>query len=121
MSLTKHTKLNAWIEEIQALVKPENVVLCDGSQAQYNKFTEEVLASGLAIKLNEEKLPGCILFRSDASDVARVEDRTYISSKTKEAAGPTNNWKDPAELKAEMTKLYNGCMKGRTIDRKSVV
>ena len=115
MSLTKHAKLNAWIEEIQAMVKPENVVLCDGSQAQYDKLIKEMVESGLATKLNQEKLPGCYLFRSDASDVARVEDRTYISSKKQEDAGPTNNWKAPAELKAEMTKLYDGCMKGRTM------
>ncbi|NLG39152.1 MAG: phosphoenolpyruvate carboxykinase (GTP), partial [Fibrobacter sp.] len=115
MSLTKHAKLNAWIEEIQAMVKPENVVLCDGSQAQYDNLIKEMVESGLATKLNQEKLPGCYLFRSDASDVARVEDRTYISSEKQEDAGPTNNWKAPAELKAEMKALYDGCMKGRTM------
>jgi len=83
MSLTKHAKLNAWIEEIKALVKPKNVVLCDGSQAQYDQLIAEMVESGLATELNQKELPGCYLFRSDASDVARVEDRTYISSKTK--------------------------------------
>lgn len=115
MSLTKHAKLNAWIEEIKALVKPKNVVLCDGSQAQYDQLIAEMVESGLATELNQKELPGCYLFRSDASDVARVEDRTYISSKTKEAAGPTNNWRDPEELKNTMSKLYDGCMKGRTM------
>ena len=115
MSLTKNAKLNAWIEEVKTMVKPENVVLCDGSQAQYDKLKAEVIASGLATELNQEKLPGCYLFRSDASDVARVENRTYIASKSQDDAGPTNNWMDPAALKAEMTALYNGCMAGRTL------
>ncbi len=70
MSLTKNAKLNAWIEEVKTMVKPENVVLCDGSQAQYDKLKAEVIASGLATELNQEKLPGCYLFRSDARRLA---------------------------------------------------
>ena len=115
MSLTKHAKLNAWIEEIKAMVEPKDVVLCDGSQAQYDKLMAEQVECGMATKLNQEKLPGCYLFRSDASDVARVEGRTFISSVNEEDAGPTNNWRAPAELKEEMKALYKGCMHGRTM------
>ena len=115
MALTKHAKLNAWIEEIKALVEPDSVVLCDGSKAQYDTLMQEQVASGMATKLNEEKLPGCYLFRSDASDVARVEGRTFIASVKQEDAGPTNNWRDPKDLKAEMTELYKGSMHGRTM------
>ena len=84
MSLTKHAKLNAWIDEIKAMTEPENVVLCDGSQAQYDKLMQEMVEAGLATKLNDKELPGCFLFRSDPSDVARVEDRTFIASKKEE-------------------------------------
>ena len=115
MSLTKHAKLNAWIEEIKAMVEPKDVVLCDGSQAQYDKLMAEQVECGMATKLNQDKLPGCYLFRSDASDVARVEGRTFISSVNEEDAGPTNNWRAPAELKEEMKALYKGCMHGRTM------
>ncbi len=115
MSLTKHAKLNAWIEEIKALTEPANVVLCDGSQEEYERLLDEQVKSGLATKLNQEKLPGCYLYRSDASDVARVEDRTFISSEKQIDAGPTNNWKDPNDLREEMKALYKGCMKGRTM------
>lgn len=115
MALTNHAKLNAWIEEIKALVEPDSVVLCDGSKAQYDKLMQEQVDCGMATKLNEEKLPGCYLFRSDASDVARVEGRTFIASEKEEDAGPTNNWRDPKELKAEMAALYKGSMHGRTM------
>lgn len=115
MALTNHAKLNAWIEEIKALVEPDSVVLCDGSKAQYDKLMQEQVDCGMATKLNEEKLPGCYLFRSDASDVARVEGRTFIASVKEEDAGPTNNWRDPKELKAEMAALYKGSMHGRTM------
>ncbi len=115
MSLTKHAKLNAWIDEIKAMTEPENVVLCDGSQAQYDKLMQEMVEAGLATKLNDKELPGCFLFRSDPSDVARVEDRTFIASKKEEDAGPTNHWREPSELKTEMKALYKGSMHGRTM------
>lgn len=111
----KHKKLVSWIEEIRELCQPDDVVVCDGSQAQYDELIELQVKSGLCVRLNEEKKPGCVLFNSDPSDVARVEKRTYIASATQEAAGPTNNWIDPTELKATMTDLYRGCMKGRTM------
>ncbi|MDH7552772.1 MAG: phosphoenolpyruvate carboxykinase (GTP) [Spirochaetota bacterium] len=117
MKLTelKHKALKKWVEDAIALMQPEDVYVCDGSKAEYDRLAEQMVAEGLAIRLNQKKRPGCLLFRSDPSDVARVENRTYISSKTKEAAGPTNNWIDPVELKQTMTDLYRGCMRGRTM------
>lgn len=111
----KHENLVKWIDEVVALTKPENVVVADGSKEQYDSLVKEMIDSGLALKLNEEKKPGGIAFFSDPSDVARVENRTYIASLTKEGAGPTNNWIDPTELKQTMKSLYDGCMKGRTL------
>ncbi|HPJ13627.1 MAG TPA: phosphoenolpyruvate carboxykinase (GTP) [Spirochaetota bacterium] len=114
-SMTKHQKLLKWVEEVAAMTKPENIYWCDGSQKEYDEMIKITVDEGLAIPLNEKKRPGCVLFKSDASDVARVEKSTYIASKTKEAAGPTNNWINPDELKTTMKGLYDGCMKGRTL------
>jgi len=107
--------LQDWIEEVAALCKPDNVYLADGSQAEYDRLLQEAVESGMAIPLNQEKRPGCYLFRSHPSDVARVENRTFIASKNKEDAGPTNNWIEPEELKTTMRGLYDGCMRGRTM------
>ena len=115
MIFTKHEVLNAWVDEVAKMCQPENVFLCDGSQEEYDRLMQEMVASGMAIALNQEKRPGCYLFRSHPSDVARVENRTFIASLKEEDAGPTNNWIDPAELKATMTDLYTGCMKGRNL------
>ncbi len=112
---TKNKKLLAWVEEIQAMVKPDRVEWCDGSKEEYDRHLKAMTESGLATKLNEEKRPNSFLFRSDPSDVARVEDRTYIATRKQEDAGPTNNWIDPEELKTTMRGLYDGCMKGRTM------
>ncbi len=109
---TQHAKLLAWVEEWVAICKPDAVYWCDGSAAEYDKLADEMVESGLATRL--AKKPHSVLFRSDASDVARVEARTYIASAKKEDAGPTNNWIDPVELKKTMLGLYDGCMKGRT-------
>ena len=113
--MTKHKELQSWIDEVAAMCQPDNIVWIDGSEEQNQQLLDEMVENGAAIKLNQEKRPGCYLFRSDPSDVARVEERTYISSVKKEDAGPTNNWIDPVELKATMTDLYTGCMRGRTL------
>ncbi len=114
MSLpTKHQKLIDWVNECAEMLKPDAVVWCDGSEEEYQRMADITVDAGLATRL--AKRPNSLLFRSDPSDVARVENRTYIATKTKEAAGPTNNWMDPEELKTIMRKLYDGCMKGRTM------
>jgi len=113
--MTQHKKLLAWVREIQDLCQPDSVYWCDGSQAEYDRLMEEMVASGAAIRLNPEKRPNSYLFRSHPSDVARVEDRTFIASRTREEAGPNNNWADPDELKATLKNLYKGCMQGRTL------
>lgn len=107
--------LQKWVGEMTELCRPDQVYWCDGSQAENDRLLREMVASGAATPLDPEKRPGCYLFRSDPSDVARVEDRTYIASRGQEDAGPTNNWIDPTELKKTMTGLYRGCMKGRTM------
>ncbi|NLF19375.1 MAG: phosphoenolpyruvate carboxykinase (GTP) [Lentisphaerae bacterium] len=108
-------KLLNWVAEVQALCKPDSVYWCDGTQAEYDRLMGQLVAAGAAIPLNPAKRPGSVLFRSDPSDVARVENRTYISTRTRDEAGPTNNWVDPVELKKTMSGLYDGCMRGRTM------
>ncbi|MCL2095423.1 MAG: phosphoenolpyruvate carboxykinase (GTP) [Oscillospiraceae bacterium] len=111
----KHKELAAWIEEVREMCKPDSVHIADGSKEEYNKMLQIMIDAGLATALNPEKRPGCFLFRSHPSDVARVENRTFIASKKQEDAGPDCNWVDPEELKADMRKLYDGCMKGRVM------
>ncbi len=113
--ITQHKKLIKWVKEWKDICTPDNVYWCDGSQAEYDRLVKEQIASGIATKLNEKKRPDCILYRSDPSDVARVENRTYIASEKEEDAGPTNNWIEPRSLKKTMLDLYKGCMKGRTL------
>ena len=113
--MTSNKKLLNWVNDITELCAPDRVHWCDGSEEENQWLLDQAVASGAAIRLNQEKLPGCYLFRSDPSDVARVEDRTFIASRRKEDAGPTNNWIDPVELKKTMTALYRGCMRGRTL------
>ncbi|MGL4982822.1 MAG: phosphoenolpyruvate carboxykinase (GTP) [Treponemataceae bacterium] len=109
----KHAKAKAWVEEIAKMCEPDAIYLCDGSQKEYDQMMQSLVDAGLGTPL--KKRPHSVLFRSDPSDVARVESQTYIASKTKEAAGHTNNWIDPDQLKETMKKLYKGCMKGRTM------
>jgi phosphoenolpyruvate carboxykinase (GTP) len=112
-SPSTNTKLNQWVQESAVLCQPDNVYWCDGSTAEYNRLMRQMVAGGAAIPVKTR--PNSFLFRSDPSDVARVEDRTYISTPSKVEAGPTNNWIDPVELKKTMTGFYKGCMQGRTM------
>jgi phosphoenolpyruvate carboxykinase (GTP) len=109
----KHAGLKKWIEDAAALMAPDSVEVCDGSKAEYDRMIKLLVDSGLATPLKAR--PNSYLFRSDPSDVARVENRTYIASESKNDAGPTNNWIDPADLKKTMSGLYSGCMKGRAM------
>ena len=110
---TNHTKLNQWIQEIQALCQPEKVVLCDGSKEEHDAICQQLVDRGIFVPLS--KRPGSFWCRSDPSDVARVEDRTFICSQKEEDAGPTNNWHDPKEMKKKLRELFSGSMKGRTM------
>jgi len=109
----KNKKLNQWVKEISALCQPDKIYWCDGSTEEYDSLMAEMVAAGMATPLKKRR--NSFLFRSDPSDVARVEARTYISTKNKDEAGPTNNWVNIDELKPTMTALYKGCMKGRTM------
>ena len=113
--MTKNQKLLDWVKEVADMCQPDKIYWCDGSEEENDRLLKESVENGSATLLNQDKRPGCYLFRSDPSDVARVENRTFISSKKKEDAGPTNNWVDPEELKATMKGLYTGSMKGRTM------
>lgn len=114
-TLTKNPNVNKWVDEMISLCKPDKVVWIDGSKAQLDEIRAEAISTGEMIKLNEEKLPGCLYHRTLPNDVARVEDRTFICSRKKEDAGPTNNWCDPKEMYAKLTPMYDGVMKGRTM------
>jgi len=115
LPMTKNQNVLKWIEEMKALVKPDNVVWIDGSREQMADLKSQSLASGELIELNQELLPGCTLHRTAINDVARVEHRTFICSKKKEDAGPTNNWEDPDVMYTKLRKLFDGVMTGRTM------
>jgi phosphoenolpyruvate carboxykinase (GTP) len=113
--LCANQQLLEWVYEMIALCQPDQIHWVDGSQEEYDFLCSQLVASGTFVKLNEQLWPGCFYAKSDPGDVARVEERTYICSKTKDDAGPTNNWADPAEMKTKLKGLFKGSMKGRTM------
>jgi phosphoenolpyruvate carboxykinase (GTP) len=112
---TSNQRLKDWVSEWAAVMQPADIYWCDGSAAEYERLCQELVDSGTFTKLDEAKRPNSYWAHSDPGDVARVEDRTYICSTTEDEAGPNNNWRDPAEMRAEMKRLYTGSMKGRTM------
>ena len=113
--LARNKHLRKWVEKMAQLTQPDSIYWVDGSKEEYDALCSQMVAAGTFIKLNEKLWPGCFYARSDANDVARVEDRTYICSLSKDAAGPTNNWENPYDMRKKLKGLFNGCMRGRAM------
>ena len=113
--LSQNTHLLNWVDKMAALTKPDAIHWVDGSQQEYDDLCRQLVDGGTFIRLNQDLWPGCFYARSDASDVARVEDRTFICSLSKDGAGPTNNWVNPYEMRKKLKDLFSGCMRGRTM------
>jgi len=115
ISPIKNVDLKNWVNEIARMTRPDRIVLCDGSEQENHRLTEEALAAGVLIRLNQQKVPNGYLHRSNPNDVARVEHLTFICSRNRDDAGPTNNWMAPQETYSKLSKLFDGAMKGRTM------
>src|SRR3984885_10000195 len=115
LPLSQNEHLQRWVEKMAELTQPAAIHWVDGSQEEYDDLCAQMVGSGTFTKLNQDLWPGCFYARSDANDVARVEDRTFICSLSKDGAGPTNNWVNPFEMRKKLKELFSGCMQGRTM------